>query len=194
MVEMTFMTLLYMFFRLAPFILVCFFTLGSVFMGEIRGFVYLVGLCFGMVMTYLIVMMLPFKKDGLEQSMICRGFSLNGMVGNKLPMGLAILSYTFFYLLYPIALYKLELPNLAILILFPLLILGEILWNLSYTCFTPMTCIGTVIVAGCLGVLYSFIIDSIKVPRLQYIHMGSNREVCTRPTKQTFRCKYKRKE
>ena len=83
---------------------------------------------------------------------------------------------------------------LAILILFPLLILGEILWNLSYTCFTPMTCIGTVIVAGCLGVLYSFIIDSIKVPRLQYIHMGSNREVCTRPTKQTFRCKYKKKE
>ena len=42
--ELNLVTLIYLFFRLAPFISVCYFSLGSIFNQDIKGLIYLVGL------------------------------------------------------------------------------------------------------------------------------------------------------
>jgi len=187
MEDMNIVSLFYLFFRLSPFIVVCFLTLGSVINGEIRGFVYLVGLCFALVCTSLIVSTIP--TDNNEKNLLCKNFSMNGIVNHNMPLGLAILSYSFFYLIYPIVKYRLEIYNIPILIIFPLLLIGELFWNVTYQCFTPLQCVGILIMSGALGVAYSALVDSLKLPRIQYIHAGSNKEVCTKPTKQKFTCK-----
>jgi hypothetical protein len=189
MQDMNIVSLFYLFFRLSPFIVVCFLTLGSVINGEIRGFVYLVGLCFALVCTSLLASGIYTKIEAADQNLLCKNFSMNGIVNHNMPLGLAILSYSFFYLIYPIAKYRLEIYNIPILIIFPLLLIGELFWNVSYQCFTPLQCVGTLILSGGLGVVYSVIIDLLKLPRIQYIHAGSNKEVCSKPTKQKFTCK-----
>ena len=52
--EMNLASMSYLFFRLAPFILVCFFALGSILNSELKGFVYLVGLCFTCFVTFML--------------------------------------------------------------------------------------------------------------------------------------------
>jgi len=183
--NMNFASLLYLFFRFAPFLIVGFMTMGSVINGQIRGFIYLVGLCFSMVCTYLVMSFGTAETGG---SLLCRNFSLNGMVNNKVPLGLAIISHTFFYLVYTIAKYRLEVYNLPVLIIFPVLIIAEIFWNLQNGCFRVSQCICALILAGGLGVVYSVIIDELKMPKLQFLAAGSTREVCNMPQKQKFRC------
>ena len=185
MEDMSVASLMYIFFRLAPFLIVGYMTLGSVINGQVRGFVYLVGLCFSMAVTYLCA-------SGMQESgtpnFICNNFSLNGLTNNKMPVGLAVMAYTFFYLIYPVAKYKLEVYNIPLLIVFPLLLISEILWNFQHGCFGLGKIILTIFLAGGLGVTYSVIIDQLKMPKLMYLSAGSTREVCNLPQKQKFKC------
>ena len=185
MQEMNIASLMYIFFRLAPFLIVGYMTLGSVINGQIRGFVYLVGLCFSVLCTHLVVTLVPTSN---AQNFICNNFSINGMMNVSTPLGLAIISYTFFYLIFPIAMYKLEVYNIPLLIIFPILIVAEIFWNIQHNCFTFPQILATIIFAGGLGVLYSYIIDKLKMPKLQYLAAGSTREICNMPKKQKFKC------
>jgi hypothetical protein len=89
---------------------------------------------------------------------------------------------------YTIAKYRLEVYNLPVLIVFPVLLIAEIFWNLQNSCFTVTQCIMALILAGGLGVTYSVIIDELKMPKLQFLSAGSTREVCNMPQKQKFRC------
>lgn len=182
-------SLLYLFFRFAPFLIVGYMTMGSIITGQIRGFVYLIGLCFSIVCTFLVISGFYSKAlPSSDASLICSNFSLNGMVNNKIPLGLAIISHTFFYLVYTIAKYRLEVYNLPVLIIFPILLIAEIFWNLQNGCFDVTRCIFTLILAGGLGVTYSVIIDELKMPKLQFLSAGSTREVCNMPQKQKFKC------
>jgi len=190
MQDMNIVSVIYIFFRLAPFLIVGFMTLGSVINGQIRGFVYLVGLCFSVFLTHLIVTTFANVTNvtNVHPNLICDGFSVNGIMNVSTPVGLAIICYTFFYLVFPIAKYRLEVYNIPLLIIFPLLIIAEIFWNVQNSCFDFTQIISTIILGGGLGVLYSVIIDSLKMPKLQYLAAGSTREICNMPRKQKFRC------
>lgn len=179
--------MLYLFFRLSPFILVCFFVLGSVINSELKGFVYLIGLVFACSMTPLFGG--ARNDDQSSKPLICHSFSINGIYDNANPMSLAVFSYTFFYLVFPIGKYKLAIHNIPTLIMFPLLILGEVLWILSYDCYPVINCAVAIIVAGGIGAGWAAIIDKVKLRGLQYFNVGTNAEVCTKPSKQRFRCK-----
>ena len=181
-------SLIYLFFRLSPFILVCFFTLGSIINGELKGFVYLVGLIFTCFMG---VTLVGAVGNGPSESVpaICNLYSVNGIVANKTPLSLVILAYTFFYLVYPIGKYKLAIDNVPMLIFFPILILAEAFWLISKNCFNPLSCFLAFIVGGGLGVAWSAIIDATKLRGLQYYSIGSNRERCSMASKQKFVCK-----
>ena len=52
--ELNIITLLYLFFRLAPFVIVSFFALSSLFNQDIKGLIYLVGLLLACFLTVLI--------------------------------------------------------------------------------------------------------------------------------------------
>jgi len=99
----------YLAFRLAPFILVCFFTLESVLNWNLKGIVYLFGLLFACFITTMAASIFPNSPNvtaegvvgSTQTSNICNTISLGtgGSVLSSLPLSTAVFSYTFFYLL-----------------------------------------------------------------------------------------------
>ena len=142
--ELNIITLLYLFFRLAPFIIVSYFSLASVFNQDIKGVIYLVGViitCFSTLIVGNTVgddLTTVTGENGITKNAVCDMLTI-GKTGNftKIPLGIAIMSYTLIYLVYVIVKYKMELYNLPTLILFPLLILGDLIWNVKNNCFKP---------------------------------------------------------
>jgi hypothetical protein len=185
--ELNLNSILYLFFRLAPFLIVCLFTLGSIINSEIKGFVYLVGLIFSCVMSVLTVSSLGEQSES-NKAPVCSSFTINGIISDQTPISLVIYAFTFFYLVFPIGKYNLAIDNIAVLIFFPLLILAEAYWNISKNCFSVSNSFIAVIIGGGLGTAWSAIIDATKLKGLQYYNVGTNRERCSRPSNKRFVC------
>lgn len=185
--ELNLNSVLYLFFRLAPFMIVSLFTLGSIINSEIKGFVYLVGLIFACCISYGAVNSLG-EPSLANKAPICSSFSINGIVSDQLPLSMVIYAFTFFYLVFPIGKYNLAIDNIPVLIFFPILILAEAYWNISKGCFAMTNSFLAVIVGGGIGVAWAAIIDTTKLKGLQYYSIGSNRERCTRASNQRFVC------
>lgn len=187
MLELSLNSLLYLFYRLSPFILVCFFVLGSIINSEAKGFMYLVGLVFTIVVSYVACGWGGVDPDR-SPSPACTTLKINGLISETTPIGMVIFSYTFFYLVYPIAKHHLEMDNIPLLIFFPLLILGDIFWNVTYACFSPLQIVVALVVAGCCGLLWSYMIELTNLKGLQYFNIGTNRERCSIATKGKYKC------
>lgn len=194
--ELNILTIIYLFFRLAPFIIVCFFTLQSVFNQDLKGFVYLVGLliaCFVSTMVGKSLVSMGVVNDVNTQSntnLMCNLIQLknNGFMSN-LPLGQTVLSFTFFYLGYIIVKYTLINQNIATLILFPLLIVGDFIWNLSHKCSNRLSLFASLGIGAVVGIGWAqFIISTGKVD-LQLFNGISNKEICSRPSRSIYRCR-----
>lgn len=133
---------------------------------------------------------------------------------SNIPLSLVIYSYTFLYLLVFIFNLANKDPskgilnkggynensinsalqqNIPILIIFPLLILME-LWRIfEYNCISSNTnefivyALTGIVVGALGGLLWAVIVTSLGVPQLQYI-VSKNEDVCSRPSRSTFRC------
>jgi len=194
--ELNIIGLLYLFFRLAPFVIVCFFALSSLFNQDIKGLIYLVGLLLACFFTVLLGNTLNDAYTiGENPEPVCNLITI-GSDGSfsKIPLGISILSYTLIYLVYVIAKYHLEMSNLPTLILFPLLILADLIWNIKNSCYKPYGIILSIIVGGSIGAIWASIIDSIQKPNLFFLNTGSDRSTCSRPSAQLFKCTWKPKK
>lgn len=196
--ELNIFTILYLFFRLAPFIIVCFFSLQSVFNQDLRGIIYLVGLIFACFFTTIIGSIPGFQllteeygdKMPITTKQVCRLIELsNGSPISNLPLGQTVLGYTFIYLLYVIVKYKLVIQNIPTLIIFPLLIIADYIWNISNNCSNIALLFLSMVSGGIIGALWAYIIDSTGKVNLQLFNGISSQSVCSRPSKQILRCK-----
>ena len=181
----------YLFLRLAPFVLASFFTLASIFNQDFKGFVYLVGLLFSSFIT-MIAAKLPYinnlrrPEDSPE---ICNVLTVGQTDSlSDLPLGQSALTYTFAYLLFSILKYKMVLQNIPTLIFFPLLIIFDFIWNLNNSCYSFFQLLTSLSVGGIIGIIWASVIASSKTPALMYFSSLSSKEVCTRPSKNTFKC------
>lgn len=187
--ELNIITIIYLFFRLSPFIIVCFFTLQSVFNQDLKGFIYLVGL---LIACFVTILFGKFTGDwhGTEKNIKCRFIELNngGFVSN-IPLGQTVLSFTFFYLYYIMRRYHLVYQNIATMILFPLLIIGDFLWNMLNGCagFPPLILSFTI--GGGIGALWAYFIDYTGKVELQLFNGLSTKEICSRPSRTIYRCR-----
>lgn len=188
--ELNIITFGYLFFRLAPFILTCFFTLASIFNQDFKGFVLLVGLllaCFAGSMVGRIFN-LQTPSSAIDNS-VCNMITIGQMENlSQLPLGQVVLSYIFFYLMIFIGLNKVYMQNVATLIFFPLLIIVDAIWNMNNSCFSVIQIFVAILVGGGIGALWGWIIYSTKSQNLQYFAGYSNNQVCNKPSKNTFKC------
>jgi len=197
--ELNIITLLYLFFRLAPFIIVCYFSLSSIFNQDVKGLIYLIGLLLACFFTYLIGSVIPLSYTNIVDASGQIG-QVNGVCNlitigkdgsfSKVPIGIAILTYTLVYLVYIIAINHLETSNIPTLIFFPALILADIIWNIMNNCFKPFGIIVSIVIGGGIGAAWAYLIDSFKQPRLFFLNVGSDKVVCQRPSKQLFKCTF----
>ena len=208
----------YLSFRMAPFIIVCYFILQSLLNWDLKGIIYLAGLLFCSVSIVLLngPMKLLFPRettDPLIPSPKCSVISLgeNGNVLSNIPLSIAVYSYTFFYLF----IFILNLgnsddnkgvlgekglsgrdlstafrQNMPIMIIFPLLLVLESLWIVTNNCvWKPLFFILTsFLVGGIVGILWAITITSIKNNNLMYLS-NAGVDVCSRPSQTYFRCK-----
>lgn len=148
--ELNIITLLYLFFRLAPFIIVSYFSIASLFNQDIKGVIYLVGVIFACFSTILFGNSLNDEMIvSLDKNPVCNMLTL-GSSGtySRIPLGISILSYTFAYLTYVIVKYKIVMYNLPTLLLFPMLILGDVFWNIKNGCFKPFGAVLSLLIGG----------------------------------------------
>jgi len=179
----------YLFLRLAPFVLVCFFSLSSIFNQDFKGLVYLVGLLFACFINIIIGNVLPLLPPDGEKPEICNMISL-GQVGNisLLPLGQAVFGYTFAYLLYTLISYNFVNQNIPTLVFFPVLIVFDLLWNIRNSCYSVWQLLTSLAIAGLFGWFWAYLIDQTNSTSLQYFAGVNNNEVCSKPSASTFKC------
>jgi hypothetical protein len=195
--ELNIITIIYLFFRLSPFIIVSYFSIASLLNQDIKGVIYLVGVILTCFMTIIVGNSMSDESVSVSseqgKNAVCDMLTI-GSTGSysKIPLGIAIMSYTLIYLVYVIKKHNLEMYNLPTLILFPILILGDMLWNIKNGCFQSFGVILSMGVGAVIGAFWAYIIDSINQPKLQYFNVGSDKTVCQRPSKQLFKCTFQK--
>lgn len=182
-------SIVYFFFRLSPFIVVSYFLLQSFFNQDLKGIIYLVGLLLTCFMAMLIGS-LPIFNETVIKNPICNAITFNedGKISN-LPIGMIVLTYTSFYLGYVMIKYNLVSINIPALIIFPLLIVFELFWNLSNNCSGFMNIAFAGFIGALFGYFWALIVDLIGNKNLQFFNGLSNAEVCSRPSKVIYKCK-----
>ena len=186
--DLNLITFGYLFFRLAPFVLVCFFTLASVFNQDFKGLVYLVGLIFACFSTMMIGNSLPLQPpQGANE--LCNIITIGDSPSySKLSLGQTIFGYTFAYLMYIIVKHKLVKQNLPTVIFFPIIIVVDILWNMNNNCYSFIQLLISLMIGGIIGASWGRVIEKTKMTQLQYFNQISGKQACTRPSKSTFKC------
>ena len=191
--DLNIINILYMFFRLAPFIIICYFTLQSVLNQDLKGIIYLVGLVVTCGITTVIAATLPEEK-GLMPSDYSKIRCTQLTIGNnqplsKLPLSQTVLGYTLTYLSYFIGVNNLQTQNITTFILFPIMIIADIIWSTRNFCSTPKYLLISLIISGIIGFLWAILIESTGMPNLAYISGISNKDVCSRPSKSLYKCR-----
>jgi hypothetical protein len=189
--ELNFQVFLYLFLRLSPFILACFFTLASIFNQDYKGVIYLAGLILSSVFVIMasyfpIINNIPHT----EAPEICRLFTMGQTDDiSALPLGQSMLTFTFTYLLYPMIKNNLVKSNIPTMIFFPLLIAFDFWWNAQNSCYNWLQLLVSAALGGVIGWFWAYIVsnggnnsDNI------YFTSLSEKETCSKPSKSTFKC------
>lgn len=188
----------YISFRLAPFILVSFFSISSILNQDLKGLMYICGLLLTTVLS--IIAGNTFKNmferntesDNDEYNnatRVCNLLTLsdNGPISN-IPLSQVVFSYTFGYLVYIIQKYGLYSQNVPTLLFFPLLMAADFYWNSSKKCVTPFASLAAMLLGIAGGAGWAGLIDSLKITKLQYFSGLSNTGSCSAASKQTLKC------
>jgi hypothetical protein len=187
--ELNILSLTYLFLRLAPFILVSFFSLASVFNQDFKGFIYLIGLIFACFSTVLLGNMIPIPFMPVPNE-ICNMVTFGQSNSfSKLPLSQCIFGYTAAYLFYVIFKYQYVLQNIPTLLFFPMIIMFDMAWNLKNSCYNIIQLAMSVGFGIGFGYLWAYVIDRTKMTQLQYFNQISGKPECSRPAKNTFRCR-----
>lgn len=180
-------------YRLFPFILVSFFTLSSLLNQDLKGIIYLAGLLIACFLSSVVgnsnVFDTTLNKTGDDYSKICNALVLGqDSPFSRLPLSMTVFSYTFFYLIFVIAKYKLANQNVMSIILFIVLIISDWVWNTTFQCNSHERLFAALIIGCGVGLGWGAIIDSTKQVELQYFNGISNKNVCKVSAKQKFNC------
>jgi len=185
------------FLRLLPFFLVCYFLLLSMFSQDFKGIIYLVGLIFTIFTVIILGNALPISKpldiNGITNKDLCNFITFNN-VGeiSRLPLGQAVLGYTFSYLLVSILKYNYVKQNITTIVLFPLLILFDMAWDVKNSCHTIWQAGVALFISLLLGLLWGVIINSTNNKNLVFLTGINNKETCVTPANRSFLCKKKK--
>jgi hypothetical protein len=186
--------ILYIAFRLAPFLIVSFFTMSSIFNYDYKGLIYLVGLLLVTALTISISKTKTFSDNENRlltgsKLLVCNSLTLltNGPL-SVIPLSILVSVYTISYLLYFIYLKGAWVHNVSTYIIFGLLIIGQIYWTTYNECSNIGEIMAAVIIGCGGGILWGLIINSMGISHLGFFNGLGNQDVCSIPKKQTFKC------
>jgi hypothetical protein len=154
----------YIIIRLAPFIVVMYFTLQSMFLLDMNGMLFLVGLVLACLITIQLSTVTRLKQNNLREiPEYCKilDISEDGAMSG-LPLGQTVLSYTFFYILFILGKYSLVDYNAGTISILVVLIVGDFFWNMTHKCSPINGLVISLIVGGVMGTFWAIVVDSNK--------------------------------
>ena len=184
--------LLYVGFRLAPFILVSFFVISSMFNSDIRGIIFLGLMLLNCFITISIGNMIgPYlgTSDNTDMNGVCLTMNLTdtGPLSKYLPLSINIFTFTLAYLAQIINSKKNINRNIPVVVIFSLVIFVQFFWLILNRCTRAHFAFISIALGFGLGWLFSYIIDVNNLVDLQYFTGLYNKDVCTR-SDSTFSC------
>ena len=186
-------SIMYIGFRLAPFILISFFALSAMFNSDVKGIIFLAMLLLNCFITISIGVALP--DDNIVKTnpnMICNSLTLTrGEPLSKLPLNVNVITFTLAYLAYIIGVNNAIKNNIPVVIVLPIFILYQIYWSWKNACNSLLYSIISMILGGGLGALFSYTIDKTGIVQLQYFNGITKQDVCVRATNAKYRCSTK---
>lgn len=188
------LNLFYFAFRMGPFLLVSFFVMSSFFQQDLKCIIYIAGLlfaCFLGIMTGNSLSLFDLPKGSLANTH-CHVLSLGEATPmSKLPLSLIVYCYTAAYLAYPVMQFNKGNADLSLIALFPLLIIVEAMWLLTYQCFTGSSVVVAGAFATAIGFLWSWVVYNSNLKGLHTFTVMGGGQGCVRPAQSTFRCQTK---
>jgi hypothetical protein len=188
--DLNIVNLIYLFFRLSPFIIVSYFALQSIFNQDFKGLIYLVGLLMASVTTIVVGNVMPKQDVPVLSQAKCNMLTLGASEPlSRLPLSQTVFGYTLAYLSYFIGVNNLQSQNIATFVIFPLIVVADFMWSTSNGCSSPEFLLTSLIIGGLIGVLWAMIIDSTKVADFTYFSGINNKDVCSQPSRSMYRCR-----
>jgi len=113
-----------------------------------------------------------------ESNEICDLITINNhLLFANLPIGITIVSYTFCYLIYMIIQHNLIYDHMTVFVIFPLILLGDVSWNIQHRCFSIINIILSLLIGGLVGIGWSAFLDFAKIKNFHFIKVeNSNRK------------------
>jgi hypothetical protein len=180
-------SIIYLIIRISPLLVVSHFVLQSILNMDSKGIVYL----FGLVATSLITIAVgaSMEVDSKTPDIDCKSMGLGEY--ENVSMSQVTLGFTYGYLMYIILNFAEKgktflSSNIPTVVLFPLLIIGNGLWQSK--------CIGYPILLMSLGlgigggIVWAYALKNAGYKHLALFNGISNRAICSKPSKTKFKC------
>ena len=172
----------------APFIIVCYFLLLSIFNTDMKGIIYLIGLVISCISTIFIGNGIVGKFNNKDKEALCNIITINHISEfSNIPISLTIYCFTLAYLTFTmLSLTPIFIIRAMIPILFLVVLIGmDILWISGKKCFGIEQISTAVGLSTLFGVGWGYIINSINNKSLQYYTSEDN--TCTMPKRRMFK-------
>lgn len=177
---------IHFFSMIAPYSLIFFFVLLSIFNTNIKGLIYLIGLIIMLFFSNIVDMYIDKNDDGTND-VICNAFALSPFLSKSLPFGILVYTYTFTYLFIPMI--ETGMINYPIL-MFLIIILGtDFVIQNSGSCYRLPAIMFSIILGLVSGIGWSLFITYVSPSSTYHTDYLSDKQVCSMPSKQKFKCK-----
>ena len=178
---------------ITPFLLTFFLVMTSVINNDVKAIIYLAGVLITLFLNKNIFMNL-FKSPALpDASPSCTLFNSSPTVTqyNSPAFNSVFMGFTMIYLILPMI--NLGTPNVPVILFLLLLFLLDGITKLTDKCTTVSGVVLGVLIGGLFGGIWFAILDSLGYKDLLYFSETSSKgAVCSRPSKQKFKCKVKK--
>lgn len=174
-----------------PIIIICFFLLDSMIYKNVRGIIFIIGICFCIMSTILVGNTFNFSKlDNLSE--ICTPFSMNNMSRySNIPLSTSMIVFTAVSLIFTIIKYNLITTNIPFILIMALLIITDSLWLAQNNCYTNYQILFSCLTGAIIAVLWSHILHKSNNKQFIYTLGIDNNNICEIPKKKAFKCQYK---
>ena len=189
--DLDIVSIIYLIIRISPLLVVSHFVLQSILNTDSKGMIYLTGLILTCLFNSAVGAVMPQDDPTSVNDIDCKSMGLGNFP--NVSMSQVTLGFTYGYLMYIILYYagKGETyvnSNLPTIILFPLLIIGNGLWNGMRRCTEWYILLLSLAIGFAGGCAWAFMLKSANFKHLALFNGISNHAICSKPSKTKFKC------
>ena len=193
--DLDIISLLYLAYKLSPFIIISYLSLFSIINKEYKGLVLLCGVILSCFLTTLVsktgyfetLNSIESNTDQFFQKCNLLTLTKQGPISN-IPLSINIFSFLISYFVLCVSNNNLIQENLLVLLIFGLLLIADVYFIKTNNCSSYESIIAGIISGFIFGGIWFFIIDASNNPDLQFFNGKDSSEVCNK-TDTNFSCR-----